>query len=822
MPSRFIFGLLTLAMGWSLAAAETNGLADFHFLVPGFTAKELPVAIKNINNVRYRRDGKLVAVGYDGKVYLLSDTDGDGFEDTAKLWWDKDSLRVPLGMALTPPGYARGDGIFLACVGKVVLLLDTNKDDILDTEIVVATGWPEVDNRVDAIGVALGKDGSLYFGVGIGTAYANAYRLDKDGVGHVNLAGERGTIMKVSPDFKTREIIATGIRFSVGMAFNRLGDLFSTDQEGATWLPNGNPFDELLHIQSGRHYGFPPRHPRHLPNVIDEPSVFDYAPQHQSTCGLCFNDPVNNGPTFGPRWWSGDALVTGASRGKLYRTKLVKTVAGYVAQNQLLANINKLAVDVCVSPKGDLIVSDQGGRPDWGSGPAGFGQLVKVSHTARAIPQPLFAYGASSTELRVTFDAPLDREQITEWARHAVIEGNRYLTAGDRFESMRPGYDVVNIQRATPRLTPPIQSLELSTDAQTLILHTTNLTQAVNYAVSLDGFYGAPFDFAGDLTGVEAAWAPRKSGNPWLGWLPSPDLAVARELTAPSTAHQQLWKQLRAAGMLTLRGQLNLWQMLQPAIQPNAKIDWEPPVELVTVTFQSRVEFELRYSEKTVVAKKAGKVYAAEVQATGSDEQWLRYQIALPTGSGDPQLDIAWHTDLDPRPRALALRRSLVPWATPPVKLDAVLRTVPELAGGSWVRGRKLFFSETVACSKCHEIETTKDKVGPSLMNLAYRDYVSVLRDIREPSASINPDYLSYEVTMKNGDTLTGVIRGVTDQEFTLMDGSGKANHVNRSETSVTRQLPISLMPEGILATLKPDELRDLMTYLLTRPEGTR
>ena len=58
-----------------------------------------------------------------------------------------------------------------------------------------------------------------------------------------------------------------------------------------TWVPNGNPFDELLHIQTGRHYGFPPRHPKWLPDVIAEPSVWDYAPQHQSVCGFRFNGP---------------------------------------------------------------------------------------------------------------------------------------------------------------------------------------------------------------------------------------------------------------------------------------------------------------------------------------------------------------------------------------------------------------------------------------------------------------------------------------------------------------------------------------------------
>jgi len=50
-------------------------------------------------------------------------------------------------------------------------------------------------------------------------------------------------------------------------------------------VPNGNPFDELLHIQTGRHYGFPPRHPKWLPDVFDEPSVWEYAPQHPRKWG---------------------------------------------------------------------------------------------------------------------------------------------------------------------------------------------------------------------------------------------------------------------------------------------------------------------------------------------------------------------------------------------------------------------------------------------------------------------------------------------------------------------------------------------------------
>ena len=55
--------------------------------------------------------------------------------------------------------------------------------------------------------------------------------------------------------------------------------------------------------------------------MIDEPSVFDYGPQHQSTCGLIFNEPVERRPGVRPgRAGRGDAIVSGYSRGKLYRT----------------------------------------------------------------------------------------------------------------------------------------------------------------------------------------------------------------------------------------------------------------------------------------------------------------------------------------------------------------------------------------------------------------------------------------------------------------------------------------------------------------------
>ena len=47
------------------------------------------------------------------------------------------------------------------------------------------------------------------------------------------------------------EVISSGHRFPMGMARNRDGELFVTDNQG-----NYNPFNELNHVRKGAHFGF--------------------------------------------------------------------------------------------------------------------------------------------------------------------------------------------------------------------------------------------------------------------------------------------------------------------------------------------------------------------------------------------------------------------------------------------------------------------------------------------------------------------------------------------------------------------------------------
>ena len=213
--------------------------------------------------------------------------------------------------------------LYVSSKGKVSRLVARHVNGKAEKEEVLASGWPSTDvgsGGVDATAVTLDDEGNVYFGLLVAD-YSNAYRLRKwselkpeqqedwkqrhaqsaalgepkpgETVSIYDLKSLRGTIQKWNRKTGQLETLATGIRVPYGLQFNEAGDLFNTDQEGETWMPNGNPLDELNHIQTGRNYGFPPAHPQWLPGLVSEPPVVGFGPQHQSTCGFVFNEPFS-------------------------------------------------------------------------------------------------------------------------------------------------------------------------------------------------------------------------------------------------------------------------------------------------------------------------------------------------------------------------------------------------------------------------------------------------------------------------------------------------------------------------------------------------
>lgn len=772
-------------------------------LVPGFTVRELPVKLTSLNNIEYAPDGRVFAGGYDGRFHLLRDTDGDGLEDKVDTFSPEASANYPLGMAV------RNGEPYAVLTDEIVRWRDTNGDGIPDQRETVVKGFddPELANapylnhrRVDSsMSLAFGPGGEMYVTMG-NAGYNNAYWHDKAGVAHYSPEKRRGCLLRISPDGKKVEQLASGLRYIMSLQFNNKGDLFGTDQEGATWVPNGNPLDELLHIEKGRHYGFPPRHPRWLPDVIDEPSVYDFPPQHESTCGFRFNGPAAGRGRFGPDFWAQNAIVTGESRGKLWRTQLAKTAAGYVARTELIARMGLMAVDCAVSPAGDLLICCHTGKPDWGNGPKGEGRLFKISLTKKAEPQPVITWAASETETVVAFD-----RKLAAAPKQVSLEAGTYVSAADRLETIRPGYAVVAMQLRQPRKAVEVTAASLGKSAGSLILRTAPRNSAVNYAVTMPGI-----DLAHDLTGVSAIWQGKAGGPAWNGWLPHADFLAAREFTQASAMHDEFWQDIGTAGTLVLKGQLDLWQMLTPITQPLSQLDYTPEAETVTVQFKSDAAMNLE-SAGGKITRINGHECSLTVPSVQKDH-WAAFALTLDTPAR--RLDVSYSTTRDSRPRALAIKRFLVPFASP-APPDDLTRKIPEIAGGNWDKGRALFNGKAT-CFTCHQLRGEGFRVGPELGNLMHRDYASVLKDIVAPDAMINPDAVGYVVTLKNNTVVTGTRLAETDEELQIAQPGGMVAKLKKSEITHTQPLPVSLMPTGLDKVLTKEELRDLMTYLLT------
>ncbi|HEU0039839.1 MAG TPA: hypothetical protein VFR76_11245, partial [Verrucomicrobiae bacterium] len=75
-------------------------------------------------------------------------------------------------------------------------------------------------------------------------------------------------------------------------------------------------------------------------------------------------------------------------------------------------------------------------------------------------------------------------------------------------------------------------------------------------------------------------------------------------------------------------------------------------------------------------------------------------------------------------------------------------------------------------------------------------------------------EYLAYEVTTKDDRVVSGVIMDQSGGNVTLGTGTGERVVVPQAQVVSLRESTVSVMPEGLVKPLKPQELRDLFSYL--------
>ena len=126
------------------------------------------------------------------------------------------------------------------------------------------------------------------------------------------------------------------------------------------------------------------------------------------------------------------------------------------------------------------------------------------------------------------------------------------------------------------------------------------------------------------------------------------------------------------------------------------------------------------------------------------------------------------------------------------------------------VNGRRVFAR---TCAACHVLFDAGARIGPELTGSQRANVDYILENVLDPSAVVADVYRVTLVTLKDGRLVSGVVTRETDAALTLQSQS-EAVTVPKEEIAERAKLANSLMPEGLLDRLTPDEVRDLAAYL--------
>ena len=141
-----------------------------------------------------------------------------------------------------------------------------------------------------------------------------------------------------------------------------------------------------------------------------------------------------------------------------------------------------------------------------------------------------------------------------------------------------------------------------------------------------------------------------------------------------------------------------------------------------------------------------------------------------------------------------------------------------EIKKGDPVRGRKLFGAESLGCVKCHAATSTQaGGGGPSLTDAGKRFTLPYLvESVLVPSKVISPVFRSTLITTHEGKVITGLVVSESADKVELLLPDTKRLTVEKSQIDERKFGDVSAMPVGLVKT--PEELRDVLSYLLSNP----
>ncbi len=644
-----------------------------------------------------------------------------------------------------------------------------------------------------------------------------------DAGGHaVGVMAPGGWVVKTDPDGKTLELIGSGFRNEFDIAFNPAGELFTFDADmewdiGSPWY---RP-TRICHITSGAEFGWRSgtgKWPAYYPDSL--PAAVDIGPG--SPTGITFGTGANF-----PAKYQQALFACDWSFGLIYAVHLKPNGSTYTGEFERFATASPLPVtDIVVNPGDGALYFMIGGRRTQsglyrvtyvgGESTAPVAVTKDVGEDARALRHKLEAFhgkpdpaaldiawpylGHPDRFVRFAARVAIEHQPVAQWQNRALKRAEPHASPRPpqsfvgptaqarklRFEDHRRAEITARVALARcgdkavqPKLIAALNELDfakLPTDEKLALLRA----------------YGLAFTRMGKPA-EDVRQSILQKLNPHY---PANDRFLDRELCvvlvfleAPNVAARTL--KLLNAGE-TQEDQTHYAFCLRPLAA-----GW---------TLDQRREY-FSWFNKTG-SFRGGHSFSGflkNIRTEAIDKLTDKEKEALKDVLDAPPTETAADESLK--------QRSFVKnW-----KVDELLPAVHgQPRGRDFKRGREMFAA--TACFKCHRFQGEGGIIGPDLTGVGKRfDNKYLLESIIEPSKVISDQYQATVFELANGQTVIGKIANANGDNLmviTNMLEPGNFANVNVHQIADQRLSPLSMMPTGLVDTLKQEEVLDLLAFL--------
>ena len=157
--------------------------------------------------------------------------------------------------------------------------------------------------------------------------------------------------------------------------------------------------------------------------------------------------------------------------------------------------------------------------------------------------------------------------------------------------------------------------------------------------------------------------------------------------------------------------------------------------------------------------------------------------------------------------------RLLVTGLTPEKDAEvARLRAVARAGEGDAAKGRAHFLAR---CASCHQLKDEGGKAGPDLTGYDRSSLDFWVLNIIYPSLEIREGFGAYDIRLNDGTIANGILERREGGEIVLRDLAGNRTKVKEDAVATLIASPTSVMPEGLLAGMSDQDLRDFFAYVM-------